>query len=339
MSDSASISTRFTDAYGIRHPIAAAGMTFVTNTPALPVAVCEAGALGAFAAGPFPLDFIRHNLREIRAATNGPLNLNLITVFASEAHIELCLAEKPDVVSFHWGHPNRNWVDSLKAEGIRVWEQVGNPDAAKRAVDDGVELVIAQGSEAGGHCYGELPTFVAVPAIVDAVDGALVLAAGGIVDGRGLAAALMLGADGVMLGTRLVATSESDVADEYKQRIVAAGPQDTVLSSMFGRDLPQFNPMRVIRNDIVNEWHERLAEIDALPEQPVIGSMSVGGQAFDLQRFASLLPVASATGEFEQMAISAGQGLGAIDGVSPAGETIAYIVAQARKLLANVRLT
>lgn len=332
----ASISTRFTEAYGLRHPVAAAPMTFVTNSPALPIAVCEAGALGAFAAGPFPLEFVRHNLREIRNGTQGPINLNLITLFATDEHIELCIEEAPDVVSFHWGHPPRVWIDKLTNAGIRVWEQVGTPDAAKLAVDDGIDLIVAQGSEAGGHCYGELPIFVAVPAIVDAVEGALVLAAGGIVDGRGLAAALMLGADGVLLGTRLVATDESDVAPEYKQRIVSGSARDTVLSSMFGRDLPQFNPMRVVRNNIVNEWHDRQRDIDALPEQPVVGTMSVAGQPFELRRFSSFLPVADAQGDFEQMPISAGQGLDGIRDIRPAGPLIEELISDARKVMVTV---
>ena len=241
-------------------------------------------------------------------------------------------------VQFHWGHPPRQWIDRLQEAGIRVWEQVGTPDDARCAVDDGIQLIIAQGSEAGGHCYGRLPLSVVVPAVVDAVDGTMVLAAGGIVDGRGLAAALALGADGAVVGTRLMATDESDVAQEYKDRIVSAAATDTRLSSMFGRHMPEFNPMRVISNEIVEEWHDRLAEIDELPPQPSIGSMSLAGQETDIVRFSGMLPVAGATGDFEQMALTAGQGLGAINDIAPAAQIIENMVSEAREILGGVRL-
>ena len=332
------ISTRFTDEYGIRHPIAAAGMAFVSLTPDLPVAVCEAGALGAFAAGPFPLEFVRANLRKILEATDKPVNLNCITPFATPEHIDLCVEEKPAVVSFHWEHPPREWITRLQEAGIRVWEQVGTPEAARRAVDDGVDLIIAQGSEAGGHCYGHLPLSVVVPAVVDAVDGTLVLAAGGIVDGRGLAAALALGADGASVGTRLMVTPESDVADEYKERVVQCQGLDTVLSSMFGRHMPDFNPMRVIRNQIVEEWHGRLDEIDQLPRQPSIGTMPLLGQETDIVKLSGMLPVEGATGEFEQMALTAGQGLGGIRQIEPAAQVIETMVSEARTILGGMRL-
>jgi enoyl-[acyl-carrier protein] reductase II len=330
------IATRFTAEYGITRPIASAAMAFVTITPALPIAVCRAGALGAYAAGILPLDLIRDALRQIKEATDGPLNLNFITPFASDEHIDLCVEARPAVASFHWGHPARAWIYRLQAAGIKVWEQVGTPDDARRALDDGMDLIIAQGSEAGGHCYGALPTFVATPAIVDAAEGALVLAAGGIADGRGLAAALALGADGAMVGTRLLATLESDVADEYKQRVVAAGPLDTELSSMFGRDIPDFNPMRVVRNRLVAEWHGREQEIDALPPQPVIGSMMLAGQPIELRRFAGALPIRGATGDFDQMPLTAGQGLGSIAEVLPAGDVIDALVADAAAILENI---
>jgi hypothetical protein len=130
-------------------------------------------------------------------------------------------------------------------------------------------VVVAQGWEAGGHNYGGLPTLALVPTVVDAVAPALVLAAGGIADGRGAAAALALGADGVWAGSRLVATQEAAVHAEHKTRIVAASGEQTVRSSIFGPEWPHFNPMRVIRNRVVEEWNDRLSEVptqgDELP--------------------------------------------------------------------------
>lgn len=334
-----SIRTRLTDRYALAHPIACAGMAFVTLSPRLPVAVCEAGALGAFAAGPFPPDFIRANLTAIAAQTSAPLNLNFITPFITEAHIELAAELQPAVVSFHWALPGQNWIDRLHAAGVDVWHQVGSVADAQRAIDRGVDGIVAQGLEAGGHCYGKLPLFVLLPAVIDAVtNNALVLAAGGIADGRALAGALALGADGAVVGTRLMATPEADIADEYKQRLVAAGAQDTVLSAMFGRDMPDFNPMRLIRNELVSEWHDRVEAIDAMgdQEQPVIGNMQLGDQVMEMRRFSSLLPVAGATGDFDQMPLTAGQGLGAIHEILPAARVIEDMAAEAVRALARI---
>ena len=334
-----SIRTRLTDRYGLAHPIACAGMAFVTLSPRLPVAVCEAGALGAFAAGPFPLDFIRANLTAIAEQTTAPLHLNFITPFITDEHIELAVELPPAVVSFHWALPGKAWIDRLHTAGIDVWQQVGKVDDARRAVELGIDAVITQGLEAGGHCYGQVPLLVLLPAVIEAVAGnTLVLAAGGIADGRTLAAVLALGADGAMVGTRLMATPEADIADEYKQRIVAAGAHDTVLSSMFGRDMPDFNPMRLIRNELVNEWHDRVDAVDALvdQEQPVVGAMELGGQTMEMRRFSSLLPVAGATGDFEQMPLTAGQGVGAIHDILPAARVIEDMAAGAVRALGRI---
>ena len=285
--------TRLTKTYGLEHPIASAAMAFATLSPRLPVAVGDAGAFGAFAAGPLPIPFIHENLVAVREQTSGPVNLNFITNFTTDEHIEIAVETTPRVVSFHWQLPPAQWISQLKQAGIDVWQQVGTAADALAAVDRGVDLVIAQGEEAGGHCYGKHALRTLLPEIIDAVGArVMVLAAGGIADGAALADVLRAGADGAIVGTALLATHESDVADEYKQAIVDAGDGDTVLSSMFGRDMPDFNPMRLIRNTLVEEWHDRVDEIDQLGEQPVIGEMRLGDQVLPMQRFSSLLPIA-----------------------------------------------
>lgn len=336
LTKSATLPTRFTERYGVKYPIAAAGMAFVTLTPRLPVAVAEAGALGSFAAGILPVEVVRQNVQAIRQQTDKLLNVNIITLFGSDEHIDMCIDEQVDIVSFHWQHPKKEWISRLQEAGINVWEQVGNADAARRALDDGIELIIAQGSEAGGHCYGHLPTFVAVPSIVDAADGALVLAAGGISDGRGLAAALALGADGAWVGTRLLATEESEVADQYKNMVVDAQATDTTLTSMFGSDLPEFNPMRVISNRIVTDWHHRQSEISEQQMQEVVGSMDFLGQEMELKKFASLMPIQGSEGDFEQMALPVGQGLGVIHDILPAQKVIEQMMSEAVSVIQGI---
>jgi NAD(P)H-dependent flavin oxidoreductase YrpB (nitropropane dioxygenase family) len=204
--------------------------------------------------------------------------------------------------------------------------------AAKRAVDDGIDVVVAQGEEAGGHNFAALPTFALVPLVVDAVAPALVLAAGGIADGRGLAAALMLGADGAWIGTRLVATDESAAHDEYKARLVAAKATDTVRTSLFGPETPDFNPMRVLRNRVV-------AESPVGGDRPVIGRMMLGDEPVEMLRFSNLVPMRGATtGDLEEMALLAGQGVGMVDGVKSAGSVIADITARAGEMLGRYRI-
>jgi NAD(P)H-dependent flavin oxidoreductase YrpB (nitropropane dioxygenase family) len=320
--------TRFTEAYGLRTPIAQAGMAFVGMTPDLAVAVSNAGALGSLGVGLLPAPVMTQVIAGIRAGTEAPFHVNFITVFTEPDQIDAVCAAGVPAVSFHWGHPPRAWIDRLHAAGIRVFEQVGSVGAAKRAVDEGIDVVVAQGEEAGGHNFATLPTFALVPLVVDAVAPALVLAAGGIADGRGLAAALMLGADGAWIGTRLVATDESAAHDEYKARLAAAQATDTVRTSRFGPETPDFNPMRVLRNRVVAE------PVTAEGDLPVIGHTVLGGEQVTMRRYSNLVPMRGATtGDFEEMALLAGQGVGLVDAVKSASSVIADITAQAREML------
>jgi len=327
--------TRFTEAYGLSTPIAQAGMAFVGMTPDLAVAVSNAGALGSLGVGLLPASAMTQIIAGIRAGTPGPFNVNFITVFTEQAQIDAVCAAGVAVVSFHWGHPPRTWIDQLHAAGVRVFEQVGSVSDAKRAVDNGVDVVVAQGLEAGGHNYATLPTFALVPLVVDAVAPALVLASGGIADGRGLAAALMLGADGAWIGTRLVATDESGAHDGYKSRLVAADATETVRTELFGPETPQFNPMRVLRNRVVEQWQDRPTDT---AERPVIGHTNLGGQDVEMRRFSNLVPMRDlTTGDLEEMALLSGQGVGLIDSVKGAASVIADITAQASEMLGQYR--
>ncbi|MFI5892486.1 NAD(P)H-dependent flavin oxidoreductase [Actinoplanes sp. NPDC051513] len=319
------IKTRFTDAYGLSTPIAQAGMAFVGMTPDLAVAVSNAGALGALGVGLLPPPAITQTIAAIRAGTPGPFHVNFITIFTDEPRIDAVCEAAPAAVSFHWGHPRREWIDRLHEAGSRVFEQVGSIDDAKRAADDGVDVIVAQGLEAGGHNYATLPTFALVPLVVDAVAPTLVLAAGGIADGRGLAAALMLGADGAWVGTRLVATDESLAHDEYKARLVAASATETVRTSLFGPEIPEFNPMRVLRN--------RAVDAPVTDDRPVIGHTTLG-DGMELRRYTNMVPMRGlTTGDLDEMPLLAGQGVGLVDAVKGAASVIADMTAQAAALL------
>jgi enoyl-[acyl-carrier protein] reductase II len=333
------ISTRFTDTYGVAYPIAQAGMAFVGMTPELPVAVCRAGGLGAIGVGLMPAPALKATICGVRAGTERPFNINFITSFTSQQQIEVVCQERVPVVSFHWGHPKRGWIDALHRASVKVWEQVGSPDAAKRAVDDGIDLVVAQGTEAGGHNLGTLPTMALLPQVVDAVAPVLVLAAGGIVDGRGLAAALMLGADGAWVGTRFVATAESGAHPGYKARLVTAHSGDTVSTFVFGPETPDFNPMRVLANRVVRQWNDRVDEIPAEPSaRPAIGRVNLMGTDIDLPKFSNFVPIRSTTGDLDEMPLLAGQGVGLVDGIVTANEVITTMVADAERAIRGVRV-
>jgi NAD(P)H-dependent flavin oxidoreductase YrpB (nitropropane dioxygenase family) len=326
---------QFCAAYGVRHPIASAGMAFVGSTPDLAIAVGKAGGLAAIGAGILPPDAIGATLATFRAALSAPVNLNFVTFMTTDVTIALCEELRPEIVSFHWGHPSPAWIARLQRAGIRVWEQVGSVAAAQQAVVDGIDLVIVQGSEAGGHNYGELPLLDALEQVRAAVGySPLLLGAGGIVDGAGLAAAIRAGADGAMIGSRLVASIEADAHADYKAAIVASNGADTLRTALFGQDMPHFNPMRVIANAVVREWHGREAEMPRQDENlPFIATVQLGPTAIPARRFSSFVPTRDTVGDIDQMALLAGKGIGAIHSILPVAEIIEIMAAEASALL------
>lgn len=210
-------------------------------------------------------------------------------------------------------------------------------EAARLAAADGVDLLIAQGSEAGGHNFGTLPTFALLPAVVDAAAPTLVLAAGGISDGRQVAAALALGADGVWVGTRLVASEEAFAHPEYKRRLVEAVGTDARLTPIFGPEMPRFNPMRVLENRVVREYLGREDEVPSdTSGEPVIGSTVFMGREVTLRRFTSWVPVPATVGDLEEMPLLAGQGVGTVRDVRPAGEIVREMAEDAAEILSRL---
>ena len=240
-------------------------------------------------------------------------------------------------MSFHWGHPPPEFVVALHQVGIKVWEQVGSVVAAKEAVHSGIDLIIAQGSEAGGHNYGSLPTFVLVPEILEAVSPVPVVAAGGIVTGRQLAAALVLGADAVSIGTRFVASKEAFAHATYKRHLVAAAGIDTRLSSVYGPNMPQFNPMRVLDVGLAHDFagREDSAPKD-LESQPVIGTMRLAGETIPLRRFTSFVPTPDTEGQIDELPLLAGQGVGLIHDIMPVAQTMDILITEAASALSDL---
>jgi enoyl-[acyl-carrier protein] reductase II len=247
------------------------------------------------------------------------------------------------IVVFFWDTPQVAWVQRLHDAGAQVWMQVGSLAGAHAAVEVGVDVLIAQGVEAGGHnrnAYegSATPRATLVSQIIEAVAPRLVLAAGGIADGLGLATALREGADGAWVGTRFATARESYAHDEYKRRVLQAKATDTVVTTLFG---PEWCPAhgRAIRNQVVNEFAgggPGFVEGGCPPpSSEIIGQTSLFGQPYAMPKFSAILPTQETTGDFEEMWFAAG-GVSAalIRDVKPAAQIIAHMVAEARQLLA-----
>jgi nitronate monooxygenase/enoyl-[acyl-carrier protein] reductase II len=284
----------------------------------LAVAVCEAGGLGSLGTAARPLPDLLAQWARVRERTARPFAINHTPRPFDPDAFAATLAERPAVISYHMGDPG-DLVERAHAAGIRWMQQVGDVDQARTALDRGADVLIAQGGEAGGHA-GFISTFVLVPQVVDVAGNVPVVAAGGIVDGRGLAAALALGAQGVAMGTRFLASEEMSVDPEWKRMIVRAGSGDTVQAGVVDRLLPPFNRPhsavlpRVLRTAAIESW---IAEPSGL---------STVGPA--------LMQAISRGGGHEYVPF-AGQSAGLIRDVRPAAEIVRDTVAQAEAILAS----
>lgn len=326
------IKTRFTERFNVLHPFAAAGMAFTSGTPDLAIAVSEAGGIGSLAVGFTRPEELRQYIRAIKAATDKPFNINFITCFDNDGQIRVCVEEGVPIISFHWGHPSEQHLTLLRDAGISIWEQIGSVEAAKIAIADGAEVIIPQGWEAGGHNYGAPSTMVLVPSIMDAIgDDALVLASGGIADGRGVAAALALGADAVWVGTRLIATPEANTHPEHKKRIIQARCEDTTLTAIFGPEWPHFNPMRLLRNRVVDEYTHRLEDVPMQRDNlEQIGTTTLFGEPVIMRKFNVILPTPETEGDWEEMPWLAGQSAGLVRSEMPARQVVHTMMQEAR---------
>jgi len=239
-------------------------------------------------------------------------------------------------VSLFWGDP-APYVGGIHEAGGLALCTVGSAAEARQVVAAGADVVVAQGWEAGGHVWGDVATFPLVPAVVDAVAPVPVVAAGGIADGRGLAAALALGAAGAWIGTRFVASEEAGLDPLHKEHVVSACEADTVHSSLFDVGWPAA-PHRTLRSSTVRRWEEvgrpepgrRPGEGEAVAARP---------DGTEIVRYSSADPELGATGDLEALAHYAGQSAGLIHEVLPGGEIVRRMAAEAERVLAGLAST
>lgn len=311
--------TRICELLGIRHPIISAPMAG-TATAALASAVSEAGGFGLIGAGlnPDPT-WLRDQIRTARKLTSRPFGVGFISSAPGlDDVIQAAFDEKVAAVSHSFTDPTP-YIREARAAGVKVLAQVQTIADAKAAVEAGADIITAQGSEAGGHT-GYLGTLSFVLAVLDLAGGIPVVAAGGLADGRGLAAALMLGADGAWIGTRFVASQEWAGDEWIKERVIEADADDTLLTKVY--DLASDAPFplsvgdRVLRNSFTNRWHGRDSEvIDRRSElQEEIATAAAAGDA-------SVAPA------------RAGNSVGLVTRVEPAGEIVRRMVADAEEVL------
>ena len=316
---------------GIDVPIFCAPMGFVTG-PELAAAVSNAGGLGILSFSRNPPEMLRQEIRRVRALTSKPFGVNLLLPANVAEHAAVCLEERVAVLSLFWGDP-APYVEPAHKAGVLVLHQVGSVEEARHAAEAGVDIVIAQGVEAGGHVRGEISLMALLPRVVDAIAPIPVAASGGIADARGVAAALALGAQAVSIGTRFLATTESTAHPLYKQKIVEAGEQDTVRTTIFGYTWPNA-PHRTLRTRFVEQWiGDQARGNEARPDEPVIGETRIGGQPAPVKRFMGFTPSIDTTGDIESMALYAGQGVGLIDSILPAAEVVRELAEGARQIL------
>jgi len=296
--------------------------------------VSEAGGLGLMSFSRNPPELLRRDIGFARAHTRRPFGVNMLLSAEVSEQVAVCCEERVPLLSFFWGDP-APFVKPAHDAGMKVIHQVGSVSEAEKAVRAGVDIIIAQGVEAGGHVRGEVSTFTLLPRVVDAVAPIPVIAAGGIADARGLVAALALGAQGAVFGTRFLVAAEARTHPVYQQKLLAADEGDTVRTTLFGYTWPDA-PHRTLRTPFVEQWlGEEKRGNQGRPDEPVLGSTSVGGQRIDVRRFMGYTPHRETSGDIESMALYAGQGVGLVNRIQPAGEIVHQLVVETEYLIRN----
>jgi len=338
--------TPLCDALGIEVPILCAGMGSVAG-PDLVAAVSEAGGFGVLGVSGAPPENVRARIRKTRALTSRPIGANVIIDevgwATSEEDRELvreevsaAVEERVAAVVLFWGDA-APYVELTRGTDVLLVLQVGSLAEAEAGAAAGVDAIIAQGNEAGGHVRGTTSVWELLPAVVAAVSPLPVLASGGIGDGAGVARALELGAQGVSIGTRFVASDESAAHPEYKRRIVESHASDTVYTEDLYDLFWPHAPTRTLRNRTFDEWDAagRPPSGERPGEGTVVGTLRMpSGETYEVPRYAgSGSPLVGFEGDLDFPAMWAGESVEAVNDVRPAGEIVRTLAADAAAAL------
>lgn len=312
------ISTRLTELLTIKHPVLLAPMDTISSG-ALAAAVSQAGGFGIIGGG---YGDEARLARDFEAAGDARVGVGFITwsMARNPRLLDLALERKPAAIMLSFGDITPH-AERIKRVGALLICQVQSVAQAGDVAARGADAIIAQGSEAGGHGAARA-TFPLVPAVVDVAGAVPVIAAGGVADGRGLAAALMLGADGVLMGTRFLASTEAATSAEAKRRVVAAAGDSTIRSTLFDivrrREWPAPYTGRALQNEFTDRWRGREAEL-----------------MHNLAREEAAYEEARRRGDLDIAVLHAGEAVDLIDEVLPAAEIVARTVAEATRLIAG----
>ena len=306
--------SRICDLLNIEYPVIQGGMAWVA-TAELAAAVSNGGGLGLIAAGGAPADVVREQIHKARTLTDKPFGVNimLMSPFADEV-MKVVIEEKVAVVATGAGNPGK-YMAALKEAGIKVMPVVASVALAKKMEKSGADAIIAEGTEAGGH-IGELTTMVLVPQVVDAVS-IPVVAAGGIVDSRGVVASFAFGAEAVQVGTRFLCSTECIAHDNYKQAVIKAKDRDAVVT---GRSTGA--PVRALKNKLTKEY-EKLEKSGASAEE--IEQLGVGG-----------LRKATLEGDVEMGSLMAGQSAAMVKAIEPCADIIKDLFAHVDDVMGGI---
>jgi enoyl-[acyl-carrier protein] reductase II len=307
------IRSRLTELLGIEYPIIQGGMAW-TATWELASAVSNAGGFGVIGAGHMPTDLLREQIRRAKAASDRPFGVNLMLLTPHiDDIVEMVLTEGVHAVTTGAGNPGK-YMEALQAKGIKVLPIAPSVPLAKRLEAAGADAIIGEGMEAGGH-IGELTTMVLTPQLVDAVS-VPVIAAGGIADGRGLVAALALGAEAVQIGTRFMCATECVIHPSVKERVLKARDRDTVVTGY-----STGHPVRVLKNKLSRQ-------IEALDRQNDAVAIEALG--------AGRLALCMTEGDVDMGSLMAGQCSAMVDEIQPAADIVREIMAEAEALLRSM---
>jgi enoyl-[acyl-carrier protein] reductase II len=325
--------TRLAHDFGLRVPLASAGMAFVGLTD-LAAAVTNAGGIGVYGVGAEPPPVFAARLAAIREQTSGPFGVDFLVdtsafgAFTTQDHIDIAVSARVPIVVFHWNLPEASWVAQLRAVGTAVWCQTSLVTAAQQAIALGCHGIVAQGRSAGGHNRNStVATWRVVWQMRRALPpGTMILAAGGVSTGPSLVRAIRAGADGGWAGTVFVAATESYAHPNYKAQLIAAKqPNDTVFTTRFGPEWAA-QQQRVLRNRATSEV------MRAMPES--IGETTLFPDVLDvpypMPKYSAIVPTRDTTGDFAEMDMPAGsESIRAVREVRPAADIIDDFIAGA----------
>ncbi len=325
--------TDFCDLIGLELPIVQSAIGGAT-TPELAAAVSNAGGLGALACTGLGAEDTAQAIAAIRASTDHPFAANLLIPYGPDAEFHAALKAGAPLIWLFWGDPTP-YIRVAHDAGAGVMLTVGSVEEAKSAAAAGVDIVVAQGSEAGGHVRGELSTMALVPAVVDALPGVPVLAAGGIADGRGVAAALMLGAGAAVLGTAFLSAEEANVHPTYRAEVQAASGADTRHSTLYNVGWPGAAG-RTLVNSTWRAWEAAGRPAPGVrPGDGEIIARETDGAG--IERYQATTARAELTGNIEAMPLWAGQGVGLVTQTRPAAQIVADLASGAQSAMARLQ--